>query len=105
MFAVAGVAWLLFVAAASYIAGYHDCAVYGPYHPLAYSLEASPVIDRFVMWPLGRECGWETADGTTVLARAGWGPTVAMVCIGAVSLWGLAIAAVPLQPRRGGSAR
>ena len=101
VFACAGVLWLLFVAFESYIAGYQSCMVSGPFDPRAFPMEAGPESSGFIMWPLGRECVWRTAGGGTVVAQSGWGSTIVMVCLGAISLWGAVIAAIPLRPRYG----
>jgi hypothetical protein len=101
MFAVAAVVWLLFVTLQALIAGRRSCEVDGPRYPRAFPVGVGPVRSDFSMWPIGLECEWPIWGPGTVVAQADWGATIIMVCIGAVSVWGLMIALVPLRPRYG----
>jgi hypothetical protein len=106
MFGIAAALWLIVVTGAALIAEYqgaeYKCIVDGPHDPRAYPLEAGPVSAGFIMWPMGRECVWPTANGGTVVAQTDdWVPTIAMVCFSAIGLWGAAIAVVPARSPKG----
>ncbi|QYF72977.1 hypothetical protein [Cryobacterium sp. PAMC25264] len=77
----------------------HGCLVDGPFSPLADVSERSDIVTgSFSIWPLGRACAWERADGTgTDVARPGWGTTVFVV--GALGL--STVGGGLLAPRRG----
>jgi hypothetical protein len=64
----------------------YRCIVEGPFRtspPFALLSEAVEVRGYFSLWPLGRACYWERADGQGfVTALPGWGATVAfLICL------------------------
>jgi len=54
--------------------------------------QGDPVSDaRFTLWPLGIECDWVLADGTTVTQESDWGITAVVYGSGAVLLASLGL--------------
>ena len=81
----------------------HGCLVEGPYSPLADVSERSDIVaGSFSIWPPGRSCAWDRADGTgTVVAWPGWGETVFVVGALGLSVVGVGL----LATRRGRATR
>lgn len=86
----------------------YNCMVSGPVPtepPLAVVSEASGIVEgSFSVWPLGRQCEWDRADGRgTVVANSGaWGSTAFAAGAGLLSLIGagLVLASSPYRAMR-----
>ena len=103
IFVLAGVVWVL-SALAAILAAHHDgveagCWRSGPWPTELSSVDSGPVSARFSWWPVGRECEWQSADGTaSVITRSdSWAETSWLVGLGALSASGIVITLFPAR--------
>jgi hypothetical protein len=90
---VVAFAWLV----ATYGGLDYKCVVEGPRResaPFAFASEAVRVHGYFSVWPLGRACSWERADGRGfVTAGPGWTRTIMFLVYVAIAVVGAALLA------------
>ncbi|PWC07909.1 hypothetical protein DF223_00670 [Mycetocola zhujimingii] len=90
--------------AASHDGFTYKCLVEGPYpEPSAGAIltEAAQPAGRFSLWPLGRACDWEDADGQrSITALPDWTATVTFLSCASSAVLGRALRTVAGLPLR-----
>jgi hypothetical protein len=88
--------------AASYQGFDYKCLVEGPFRespPFVLISEAAEVRGYFSIWPLGRACEWERADGLGfITAGPSWVPT--LIALAFLALAGIGRTALTIDARR-----